>query len=179
MLAFSASDIEVTSGKHSSELAQSALSHRILAIKYFNRALSAGQHTFEEGNALLATCWVLQYQSLLIDEGLAEYLTFVRGCVLVPLYMAGQDLKFLFKNLLSDEEMQKMRLSLQDLPAINVRDLDAAYTSLEGLKPLCVREVDKRVQERLMEILRKFYLSSCDGTNFLSQMQNYNANLGQ
>jgi len=81
----------------------------------------------------------------------------------VPLYMAGQDVKFLFKNLLSDEEMQKMRLSLQDLPAINVRSVDAACRPLEGLTPLCEREVDKRVQERLLELVRKFYLSSCDG----------------
>jgi hypothetical protein len=167
MLALSASDIEATSRKSSPELAQSAIFHRILAIKYFNRALSAGLHTFEEGNAMLATCWVLLYQSILIDEGLSEYLTFVRGCVLVPLQMGSKDLKFLFKNLFSDDEIEKTRPSLQDMPAVNLRSVDAACTSLEALKPLCEREVEKKVQGRLLELVRRFYLSSCDGTNSL------------
>jgi hypothetical protein len=177
MLALSASDIEATSKKPSTELAQAAISHRILALKYFNSALSAGLHTFEEGNAMLATCWVLQYQSILIDEGLSEYLTFVRGCVLVPLHMAGQDLKFIFKNLLSDDEMEKIRPFLQDLPAVDSRSVDAACASLKSLGPLCDREAEKKTQERLLELARKFYLSSCDGTKFLVEMQKQNANI--
>jgi len=116
---------------------------------------------------MLATCWVLLYQSILIDEGLSEYLTFVRGCVLVPLQMGSKDLKFLFKNLFSDDEIEKTRPSLQDMPAVNLRSVDAACTSLEALKPLCEHEVEKKVQGRLLELVRRFYLSSCDGTNSL------------
>jgi hypothetical protein len=167
MLALSASDIEATSGKPSSELAQAAISHRILAIKSFNRALSAGLHTFEEGNAMLATCWILLYQSILIDQGLSEYLTFVRGCVLVLLQMGSKNLKLLFMNLVSDDEIEKTRPYLQHMPAVDLRSVDAAYASLEGLRPLCEREVEKMLQQRLLEIVRNFYLSSCDGTKSL------------
>jgi len=38
MLALSASDIEAASGQHSPELAQSAIFHRVLAIKSLSRA---------------------------------------------------------------------------------------------------------------------------------------------
>ncbi|KIM93617.1 hypothetical protein OIDMADRAFT_173188 [Oidiodendron maius Zn] len=163
MLALSASDIEASSNEHSLELAQSAIFHRILAIKYFNRALSARLHTFEERNAILATCFILLYQSKLIDEGLSEYLTFVRGCVLIPLQMTSKDLKLLFQNLLSDEGIEKTRPYLQDLQAVDLKSMDAAYASLEGLRPLCEREVEKRMHERLLDLVRCFYLSSCDG----------------
>lgn len=164
MLALSASDIEAGSSEHSSELGQSAIFHRILAIKYFNRALSARLHTFEEGNAMLAACFILLYQSTLIDEGLSEYLTFVRGCVLIPLHMAGKNPKFLFQNLLSDEGIETTRPYLQDMLAVDLKSIDAAYESLERLGPLCEREVEKKMHERMLDLVRCFYLSSCDGT---------------
>ena len=164
MLALSASDIGATSSQHSFELAQSATFHRIVAIKSFNRALSTGLHTFEEGNAMLATCFILLYQSTLIDEGLSEYLTFVRGCVLVPLQMGCKHLKFLFQNLLSDDEIEKTRPYLQGMPAVDLRSVDAAYASLEDFGPFCEREAEKKMHERMLELVRSFYLSSCDGT---------------
>jgi hypothetical protein len=164
MLALSASDIEATSSQHSSELAQSATFHRTLAIQSFNRALSAGLNNFEEGNAMLATCFILSYQSAMIDEGLAEYLTFVRGCVLIPLQMGSKHLKFIFQNLFTEDEIEKSRPYLQDMPAVNPRSVDAAYASVEAIGPLCEREAEKNLQEVLLELVRSFYLSSCDGT---------------
>ena len=166
MLALSASDIEATSSQDSSELAQSAIFHRMLAIKSFNRALSTGLYTFEEGNAMLATCFILVYQSTLLDEGLFEYLTFVRGCILVPLQMSCKDLKFLFQNLLSDDEIEQTRPYLQSMPAVDLKSVDAAYTSLEDFRSLCKREAEKKMHDRTLEIVRSFYLSPCDGTKY-------------
>ena len=113
---------------------------------------------------MLATCFILLYQSTLIDEGLSEYLTFVRGCVLVPLQMGYKHLKFLFQNLLSDDEIEKTRPYLQSMPAVDLRSVDAAYASLENFGPCCEREAEKKMHERMLELVRSFYLSSCDGT---------------
>src|ERR1035438_8917429 len=101
MLALSASDIEAASSQHSSELTQSAICHRILAIRSLNRALSTGLHSFEEGNAMIATFFNLVSQSMLIDEGNSEYFTFIRGGALVATQMGSKGLKFLFQNLVS------------------------------------------------------------------------------
>jgi hypothetical protein len=163
MLALSASDIKATSSQQSSEIAQSAIFHRTLAIKSFNRALSTGLNNFEEGNAMLATCFILLYQSAMIDEGLTEYLTFVRGCVLIPLQMGGKHLKFLFQNLFTEDEIEKSRPYLQDMPAVDPMSVDAAYASIEAFRPLCKREEEKNMNESLLELVRSFYLSSCDG----------------
>lgn len=53
---------------------------------------------------------------------------------------------------------------LQSMPAIDLSPVDAACTSLEAFAPLCERESEKMMREQTLEILRKFYLSSCDGT---------------
>jgi hypothetical protein len=164
MLALSASDIEATSSQHASELAQSAIFHRMLAIKSFNRALSTSLHTFEEGNAILATCFILLYQSTLLDEGLSEYLTFVRGCVLVPLQMSSKNLKFLFRNLLNNDEIEMTRPYLQGMPAVDIRSVDAAYASLEDCGSLCELEAEKKMHKRMLELVSSFYLSPCEGT---------------
>jgi hypothetical protein len=179
MLALSASDLVTTSSQPSSELVQSAMFHRIIAIKSLNRALSAGLHSLEDGNAMLATCHILVYQSTLMDEGLPEYLTFVRGCVLVSLQMGSRGLKFLFQNLFSDDEIEMARPYLQHMPAVDLRPVDAACASLEALAPLCERESEKTMREQTLEIVRKFYLSSCDGTNSPFWMQKYNTDIVQ
>lgn len=179
MLALSASDLGATSSQPSSDLAQSAIFHRILAIKSFNRALSTGLHSLEDGNAMLATCYILLYQSTLIDEGLSEYLTFVRGCVLVPLQMDCRGLKFLFQNLLNNDEIEMTRPYLESMPEIDLRPVDAACASLEALAPVCERESEKMIREYTLEIVRSFYLSSCDGTNSPFVMEKYNVDIVQ
>jgi hypothetical protein len=139
--------------------------HRIHAIKSLNRALSSGLQSLEDGNAMIATCYILVYQSTLIDEGLSEYLTFVRGTVLVPLQMACKGLKFLFQNLFNEDEIEMSRPYLQRMAPVDLKLVDAAYTSLEALAPLCERESEKMIREETLGIVRNFYLSPCDGTN--------------
>jgi hypothetical protein len=164
MLALSASDIDAASSQHSPELTQSAMSHRVLAIKFLNRALSPGLHTFEEGNAMLATCYALVFQSIMMDEGHAEYLTFIRGAVLVSLQMCSKGLKFLFHNLLDNDELEKLRPHFQGTPANDLGPVDAAHASLEAFRPLCKREHEKEFHGCLLEIVHNLFLSSRDGT---------------
>ena len=108
---------------------------------------------------------------MLIDEGLSEYLTFVRGCVLIPLQMGGKNLKFLFKNLFSHDEIERTRPSLQDLPAVDARSVEAACASLEALRPLCERDAEMKTQERLLELVRCFHVSSCEGKGYYYRRQ--------
>jgi len=164
MLAISASDLEASSRQPPSELTQTAISYRVLAIKSLNSALSTGIHSPEDGNAMLATCYILLYQSIFIDEGLPEFLTFVRGCVLLPIHMDCKGLKFLFQNVLTEDEIEMTRPYLQSMPPIDLSSVDAACASLEAFAPLCKRELENMMREQTLEIVRKFYSSSGDGT---------------
>ena len=114
---------------------------------------------------MLATCYILLYQSTLMEEGLTEYLTFVRGTVLVSLQMDYRRLKFLFQNLLINDEIEMVRPYLQNLPAVDLGPVDAAYASLEALAPLCERKSEMALREGTLEIVRNFYVSSCEGAN--------------
>jgi hypothetical protein len=128
---------------------------------------------------MLATCYSLIFQSTLIDEGHPEYLTFVRGCVLVAVQMGCKGLKFLFQNLHNNDEFEMVSPHLQGTPAVDLGPIDAAYTSLEAFGPLCKRESERKFHACLLEFVCNFYLSSHDGMKSPFWMQKYNADIAQ
>ncbi|KAK8086989.1 hypothetical protein PG994_001963 [Apiospora phragmitis] len=96
MLGLAASDLL---GKDAS-LLPFAIAHRIKAIKAIKKTLNdvPKNNMFEEGNALVATCFALTFQSVLLDDGMTEFMTFCRGVVLVATQMYCKGAKFLFTN---------------------------------------------------------------------------------
>jgi hypothetical protein len=149
------------------ELACSAMKHRVVAIKALNQALSRGIQTFEEGNAMLATCYVLLFQSVLLDDGLAEYVSFLRGCVLIAQTMGCKKMKFLFHSFLGMDGFKKMEPHLKDEPEVKPGPLNAARKSLDAFAPLCQKEYEKNFHTCLMKTSGALYTSSRNGTKFL------------
>jgi len=89
MLALSASELassRTSTQSQSSELTNTGLGHRVKAITALNTAISASIQSFEQGNAMLATCFILLFQSVLMDDGLIEYMSFIRGVIAVSIY---------------------------------------------------------------------------------------------
>jgi hypothetical protein len=86
MLGLAASDLFNT-GAGSLDLKCSALSHRVKAMKLIEVLLAKGLHTFEEANAMLAACLNLLFQTCHFDDGLAEFMTLMRGIIFVAIYM--------------------------------------------------------------------------------------------
>ena len=162
MLGLSASDL-TTKVTQTSELTYSAMSHRVQAIKSLNQALSNGLHTFEEGNAMLATCYALLFQSVLLEDGLAEYMSFIRGCVLIAQNMGCKRMKFLFHSVLVKDSLAKMEPHLKDGPEVNPGPVDAACNSLEAFKPLCQRDYEKTFHGSLLKTAQALYTSSRNG----------------
>jgi hypothetical protein len=162
MLGLSASDLKerVT---QTSEITCSAMSHRVQAIKSLNKALSSGLHTFEEGNAMLATCYVLLFQSVLLEDGLAEYISFIRGCVLIAQNMGCKRMKFLFHSVMGTESLAKMDPHLKEGPEVNPAPVDAGCKSLEAFEPLCRKEYQKKFHTSLLKMARALYTSSRNG----------------
>jgi len=89
MLALSASDLansRTSSDSQASELTNTGLGHRVKAISALNTAIGAPLQSFKQGNAMLATCFVLVFQSVLMDDGLIEYMSFIRGVIAVSIH---------------------------------------------------------------------------------------------
>lgn len=59
-----------------------ALTHRGHAIAGLNKALAKNDHAYGEADAMLAACYALTFQASYMADGMADFLTFVRGCAL-------------------------------------------------------------------------------------------------
>ncbi|OBT64742.1 hypothetical protein VE03_05854 [Pseudogymnoascus sp. 23342-1-I1] len=159
MLALAASDISGCS-PNDSALALSGINHRVRAIETLSTALSRGVQTMEEGNAMLATCYTLVFQSALIADGFPEYMSFIRGCMVVAWQMGVKQLKFVFEGILSDEQLVKMGPYLQGPPDIDPDLTNGAISSLEACRPLVVRDSEVPFCECLLEIVKAAQISS-------------------
>ncbi|KAK3946164.1 C6 zinc finger protein [Diplogelasinospora grovesii] len=149
------------------DLVAPALAHRLKAIKAIKRTLSdvPRANSFEEGNALMATCFALTYQSVLLDDGMAEYMTFIRGIVIVAfqMYMKGAKF-FLFGDFMGGKENDILAPHMEKVPLIDRRWVDGAVTALQNLHPLLEGEdgleVERKYYEMLLDMARQLYISS-------------------
>lgn len=151
-------------------LAAAAMDHRVKAIRAIKRTLadvgSRAGDLFEEGNALIATCFALTYQSVLLDDGLAEYMTFIRGVVIVAIQMYTKGARILFPNLLGDRQKALLEPHMRALPPIKRDWADRAVASIRALEPLCSgegRELERRYWELILAMGEKLSVSSWDG----------------
>ncbi|KAL2149606.1 hypothetical protein VTH82DRAFT_8258 [Thermothelomyces myriococcoides] len=109
---------------------------------------------FEEGNALIATCFALTYQSVLLEDGLAEYMTFIRGIVIVAIQMYIRGADILFAPFLGDRS-EVLEPHMRDLPLIKAEWAARAVRSLEGLRPLVDGVEGREVEQQYLEMLNK------------------------
>ncbi|KAG7294310.1 hypothetical protein NEMBOFW57_004381 [Staphylotrichum longicolle] len=119
---------------------------------------------FEEGNALMATCFALTYQSVLLDDGLAEYMTFIRGIMIVAIQMYCKGAALLFGPLLGDSQKEALRPHMEELGLIDAGWTARAVRGVEGLRGLVVgvegREVEERYWELISEMAKMLSVSS-------------------
>ncbi|RDL38002.1 uncharacterized protein BP5553_05435 [Venustampulla echinocandica] len=164
MLALGASDLadHETDPSKASELKCAAMSHRVQAISSLNAGISAGLTRFEQGNAMLATCFALLFQSVLLSDGLAEYMTFIRGTVAVGIQMGMKGMHVLFDRLFHGREMEIVDPLITKAPLITPHLARAAIRSLEKVGPLCKSVVEVKLYGMLLTTARALVTSSRD-----------------
>ncbi|PNY26987.1 Sterol uptake control protein 2 [Tolypocladium capitatum] len=161
ILGFAASELTHTD----SSLVTAAMNHRIKAIRAIKKRLTEGSRvetTYEEANALVATCFALTFQSVSLDDGLAEYMTFIRGILIIGMQMMFKGIKPVFQTLFEDRQNELVAPLMQDLPLIQRAWADAAVEAISNLRPLCVDAVEVEYYEQLLGIAEKLYTSSFD-----------------
>lgn len=169
ILGFAASELAPTDGS----FVQAAMNHRIKAIKAIKKRLSESaraQTSYEEANALVATCFALTFQSVSLEDGLAEYMTFIRGILIVGMQMMFKGIKPIFETLFEDRQDEIMEPFLRDLPLIQRGWADAAIEAISSLRPLCIESVEVEYFEQLLGIAEKLNVNSFDGeSQYFSQ----------
>lgn len=153
-----------------STLVVAAMNHRIKAIKAIKKRLaesSRSDTSYEEANALVATCFALTFQSVSLEDGLAEYMTFIRGIVIVGMQMSFRNIAPVFTTLFDNDPNELLGAQMEDLPLIEKAWVDAAVEALNGLKPLCATQLENEYREQLLGIGEKLYENSFEGESFL------------
>lgn len=162
ILGFAASELTQTD----SSLVPAAMDHRMRAIRAVKKRLADGSSspmTYEESNALVATCFALTFQSVRLDDGLAEYMTFIRGILLIGMQMTLRGIKPVFDKMLDDDQNELMAPLMRDLPLIHQGWADAAAEAISNLRPLCVDLVEVQYHEHLARIAEKLHTNSFHG----------------
>jgi hypothetical protein len=165
ILGFAASELIHTDAS----LVTAAMNHRIKAIKAIKKRLGEASKTdtnYEEANALIATCFALTFQSVSLEDGMAEYMTFIRGIVIVAMQMAFRGIEPVFPTLFEDEQNKILAPQMMDLPLIEKAWADSAVEALGNLRPLLTLQVEFEYQEQLMGIAQKLYVNSFEGIVF-------------
>jgi hypothetical protein len=165
MLALAASEL-AEQHPESSQLSCTAMSHRVKAIGALNTAISSGMTHFEQGNAMLATCFTMIFQSVLIEDGLAEYLTFIRGTIVVGIQMGIKKMHILFDRLFGDRDLESIDPKMKAASLIEPELVRIAIRSLEKIAPLCKSRLEIEVYGMLLSIARALVTSSRDGKFF-------------
>ncbi|KAI1766608.1 hypothetical protein GGR53DRAFT_485927 [Hypoxylon sp. FL1150] len=139
-----------------------AMMHRVKAINAIKRSLSDAPRmdTFEEGNALMAACFALMFQSIALDDGMAEYMTFIRGIVLVSAQMHCKGVKFIFSNLSHLDTSAILKPHMDALPLVRRDWVDMAVASIHGLEPLCRHQVEMEYHRLILEMAEALYTDS-------------------
>jgi hypothetical protein len=146
-------------------LQTAAMTHRLKAIRAIKKTLSdvPRSDTFEEGNALMATCFALTFQSVLLDDGMAEYMTFIRGVIIVAIQMYIKGARLLFGAFLGDRQLDILQPVMERVPLIDGDWARGAVEAVEGLQGLCRGEMERAYWERILEMARELGVSSWGG----------------
>jgi hypothetical protein len=165
MLALSAQDLASVDKDPvtSKELTCRAMSYRVSAIASLNAAISRGLTRFEQGNAMLATCFALLFQSVYMDDGLAEYMTFIRGTVAVGIQMGIRKDRMLFEHLFDGNGEKLADPAMMKAPLIEPSLVRRALESLDKVQPLCKHIVEIEIYGMLLSATRALITSSRDG----------------
>jgi hypothetical protein len=162
MLALSASELACSTDP-TPQMNSTALTHRVKAISSLNTAISQGISCYEEGNAMLATCFTLLFQSCLIEDGLTEYMMFIRGTVSVGMQMGMKGMTFLFEKIFDAEQLEQVDPLMKKADLIESRVVQAACRSFESMAHLCTNNLELEAYKILYGIARALITSSRDG----------------
>ncbi|KAF3800548.1 hypothetical protein GCG54_00003446 [Colletotrichum gloeosporioides] len=114
-----------------------AMAHRIKAIKAIKKSLAElptkGTNA-EHANALVATCFALTFQSTSFEDGMGEFMTFIRGILIIGAQMMCKGIKPVFVNMLDQDSRAVLEPKMVNLPLIRQEWADGAVEAIVGVQ---------------------------------------------
>ncbi|KAF1955480.1 hypothetical protein CC80DRAFT_492987 [Byssothecium circinans] len=155
ILALAASHLDAVTN---ASVAEEAISHRILAVKALNDALSVPPKTRCERDARMAAALALAFQSSHLQDGLLEFLTMVRGCNLIAMDESlGADSAFYAFREDGHLATIQNRIRTSGTGPINHEDLDLAGMSLRDIELLNMTDWEHHFWDILIKVVENAY----------------------
>ncbi|KAL0940719.1 C6 transcription factor [Colletotrichum truncatum] len=151
--------------KEDPSLLEFAMAHRVKAIKAIKKSLAElpknnNTASSEHANALVATCFALTFQSTTFEDGMAEFMTFIRGILIVGAQMMIKGIKPIFVNILDQDSKAVLKPKMVQVPLIKKEWADGAVEAIGGLRHLCRDVVEIQYYDLLMDMATKLHISS-------------------
>ncbi|KAK2772400.1 C6 transcription factor [Colletotrichum kahawae] len=149
-----------------------AVAHRVKAIKAIKKSLAElptkGTNT-EHANALVATCFALTFQSTSFEDGMGEFMTFIRGILIIGAQMMCKGIKPVFVNMLDQDSRAVLEPKMVNLPLIRQEWADGAVEAIGALRHLCRDEVEIQYHDIIYELACKMHTSSWEAYRMISK----------
>jgi hypothetical protein len=151
------------------DFSRAAMVHRGQAIKGLNQALAKpGRREYGELDAMLATCYALTFQASYVRDGMADFITMVRGCKLIAEHIQKGKHETAF-NLDPMTHVRIMSTRLNDAPALDHALLNSGLLSVQALTPLLQTATDMQFHAAIQSIFCTLQKSSKIGYfNFMA-----------
>ena len=157
MLGLGASHLALTNSS-TSELSTLGLNHRIKAMTQLNAVLSTPPKNSTDADARFATFMVLIFQSACLPDGLQDFLTTLRGCVLLGGLSSVDSFFASFMEMNHQTTMAKL-LQKADLDPLDSNVLDAGIFSLNQLQSFCKPGIELEYHALLLKGIQSAYIS--------------------
>lgn len=160
-----------------SDYRKESLTHRGAAIAGLNAALSQQKqpahspsppHRYGDSDAMLAACYALTFQASYMGDGLADFITMVRGCALTTGKIQDEAWPTAF-NLQPNWHYKVMAPRLANLPRVNHLLLESGLAALDEVRSLLLadpaadRTVECDFHEALVDVLEALSESPQEG----------------
>jgi hypothetical protein len=170
ILALGASHLTITTNSPA-EMETRALTHRIQAVSLLNKALSHPARTKAEADARFATFMNLTFQSTCMKEGLIDFLTMLRGCILQnDISDFGEVSAFAssFRN--KHMETMETHFDSSNQQDMDFDEVDGGVQSLSALRPLLQTDLETQYHGHLTELVLNAYTSPRAGKSSFSSI---------
>lgn len=168
ILGYAASELALS--EKSPFLISAAVSHRYRAICLVRKRLMAigADIDYVESNAILATSYLLTMQSTHHQDGLPDYMIFMRGILATASAMLSQGVRLIFSTIEEEKKTEMMAPILERLPVLpDVSTVYDALNAVTALMPLCTTPVQAQYCKKLCHAAKSLLTSSFDGTSTL------------
>ncbi|KAJ3497486.1 hypothetical protein NLG97_g1866 [Lecanicillium saksenae] len=129
-----------------------ALQHRLVAIKQVNEQLSNPPSDQQSLDAILAALFCLITQASLIDDGLADYMTIIRGGHLIVIIIIGDMSKSVFPGFTVEGHDSMSAELVREDQRDDMTDMHDFALSLRNLQPLLRAPYEHRYYGMMSQI---------------------------